>query len=89
MQSNGILSCRNEFRKVLRIQSIGPQSTELTAAQIGIIADIAEKYGSGQVHITACQVMEIPDVAFGQIIADCVDRFKVIYGRLVHDRLLQ
>ncbi len=62
MKSNGILPGRNESRATLRIQSIEPLSAEMTSAQIGVIADIAEKYGSGQVHVTPRQTIEIPDV---------------------------
>jgi dissimilatory sulfite reductase (desulfoviridin) alpha/beta subunit len=40
---------------------------QLTAEQIGIIADIAEKYGSGSVHVTSRQTIEIPDVELSSI----------------------
>ena len=47
--------------------SNAPYSAELTAEQIGIIADIAEKYGSGSVHVTARQTIEIPDIELASI----------------------
>ncbi len=49
-------------KTILRIAAYKPFSSELTAKQLNIIADIAEQYGSGQVHVTARQTVEIPDI---------------------------
>jgi len=62
MGINGILPGRTKGRATLRVRSLEPYSAEFTSAQIGVIADIAEKYGSGQVHVTARQTIEIPDI---------------------------
>jgi dissimilatory sulfite reductase (desulfoviridin) alpha/beta subunit len=57
-----VLPGRTKGKCTLRLASNDPCSAELTAEQIGIIADIAEKYGSGSVHVTSRQTIEIPDV---------------------------
>ncbi len=62
MDENGIIAGRLGARATLRIRSLEPYSSELTAEQIGVIADIAEGYGSGKVHVTPRQTIEIPDV---------------------------
>jgi len=62
MNNYGILQGRTEGKSTLRIASNDPYSAELTAEQLGIIADIAEKFGSGSVHVTPRQTIEIPDV---------------------------
>lgn len=62
MKRNGILPGRSAGKATLRVRSIEPYSAEFTSEQVGVIADIAEKYGSGQVHVTARQTIEIPDV---------------------------
>jgi len=62
MYDSGILQCRTKRKSTLRLASNDPYSSELTAEQIGIIADIAEKYGSGSVHVTPRQTIEIPDI---------------------------
>ncbi len=67
MEDPGILPGRLKERVTLRIQSIEPYSSELTSEQIGVIADIAEKYGSGAVHITPRQTVEIPDLGKAKI----------------------
>lgn len=60
MNYNGIIEGRTKGRIVLRVRSREPYSAEFTADQIGILADVAEKYGSGAVHITPRQTVEIP-----------------------------
>ena len=62
MNNYGVLQGRTEGKCTLRIASNDPYSAELTAEQVGIIADIAEKYGSGFVHVTPRQTIEIPDI---------------------------
>jgi len=62
MGKNGILPGRTEGKATLRVRSLEPHSAEFTSEQIGAIADIAERYGSGQVHVSARQTIEIPDI---------------------------
>ena len=62
MVINGIIEGRTKGRVALRIKSMKPYSAEFTAEQIGVIADIAEQYGSGAVHITPRQTMEVPHI---------------------------
>jgi len=62
MNNCGILPGRTKGKVTLRVASADPFSAELTAEQIGVIADIAETYGSGTVHVTPRQTIEIPDV---------------------------
>ncbi len=62
MDRPGVLPGRIDNRVTLRVISLEPYSSELTAEQIGVIADIAEKYGSGTVHVTPRQTVEIPDL---------------------------
>ncbi|NOZ24999.1 MAG: hypothetical protein GXO94_02770 [Nitrospirae bacterium] len=58
----GVVPGRPEGRAVLRIRALEPYSSEFTSEQIGVIADIAEKYGSGIVHVTPRQTVEVPDI---------------------------
>jgi anaerobic sulfite reductase subunit C len=62
MNDNGIIEGRIKGRIVLRVRSQEPYSAEFTADQIGVLADVAEKYGSGAVHITPRQTVEIPHI---------------------------
>lgn len=62
MNDNGIIEGRTKGRVVLRIRSMEPYSAEFTAEQIGVIADIAEKYGSGAAHVTPRQTVEVPHI---------------------------
>lgn len=62
MDTNGTVAGRVNGRVALRVRSTGPYTAEFTAAQIGVIADIAERFGSGAVHVTPRQTMEIPHV---------------------------
>ncbi len=62
MKRAGIIPGRLKERTTLRVRSLEPYSSELKAEQIGVIADIAEKYGSGVVHVTPRQTIEIPDI---------------------------
>lgn len=62
MNTNGIVSGRSTGRIALRIKSIAPYSAEFTADQLGVLADIAEQYGSGAIHVTPRQTMEIPHI---------------------------
>jgi anaerobic sulfite reductase subunit C len=62
MNENGIIEGRAKGRVVLRVRSMEPYSAEFTAEQIGVIADIAEKYGSGSAHVTPRQTVEIPHI---------------------------
>jgi dissimilatory sulfite reductase (desulfoviridin) alpha/beta subunit len=62
MDNYGILQGRTKGKSTIRVASNDPYSAELTAEQIGSIADIAEKYGSGSVHVTTRQTIEIPDI---------------------------
>jgi dissimilatory sulfite reductase (desulfoviridin) alpha/beta subunit len=73
MADIGILPGRLKERVVLRVRAIEPYSSELTAEQVGIIADIAETYGSGAVHITSRQSIEIPDIEY-KYLGDIKDR---------------
>ena len=59
---NGIIPGRLPERTTLRLRSLEPFSSELTSHQIGVLADIAEAYGSGSIHVTPRQTIEIPDV---------------------------
>jgi anaerobic sulfite reductase subunit C len=67
MDVSGILQGRTKGKSTLRLASKDPYSAEFTAEQIGIIADIAEKYGSGSVHVTPRQTIEIPDIELAYI----------------------
>jgi anaerobic sulfite reductase subunit C len=67
MNEAGILPGRHKDRVTLRVQAIEPYSSELTGDQIGIIADIAETYGSGVVHVTPRQTVEIPDIGVAYV----------------------
>jgi anaerobic sulfite reductase subunit C len=67
MEMNGILPGRTKGKATLRVRSLKPYSAEFTSAQIGVIADIAEKFGSGQAHVTARQTIEIPDIETSSI----------------------
>jgi anaerobic sulfite reductase subunit C len=62
MNDNGIIEGRAKGKVALRIRSMEPYSAEFTAAQIGVLADIAEQYGSGAVHFTPRQTVEIPHI---------------------------
>ncbi|NOX25846.1 MAG: hypothetical protein GXP59_07005 [Deltaproteobacteria bacterium] len=62
MEQNGILPGRTEGKATIRVRSLEPHSAEFTSEQIGTIADIAERYGSGQVHVSARQTIEIADI---------------------------
>ncbi|MFC1769746.1 hypothetical protein ACFLZI_01660 [Nitrospirota bacterium] len=62
MEFNGVIPGRGKGKLTLRITSSEPYSAEFTATQIGVLADIAEEYGSGQVHVTPRQTVEIPHV---------------------------
>lgn len=62
MEIPGIIPAKHQNRVTIRVRAIEPHSAELTANQIGIIADIAEKYSSGAVHVTSRQTIEIPNV---------------------------
>jgi len=68
MEINGIMQGRTDGKAVLRVRSMEPYSAEFTSEQIGVVADVAEKYGSGQVHVTARQTIEIPDVEASNIL---------------------
>lgn len=57
---SGIVGMRSPDRVVLRVRALSPFTAELTSEQIGIIADIAERYGAGFVHVTPRQTVEIP-----------------------------
>jgi len=73
---NGILPGRLRGRVTLRVRSIEPYSSEFTTEQLGVIADIAEKYGSGIVHVTPRQTVEIPDIDGSYV----VDISKLLSG---------
>ncbi len=62
MDDKGIIKGRTQGKVVLRVRSEEPYSAEFTAAQIGVLADIAEHYGSGAVHFTPRQTVEIPHI---------------------------
>lgn len=62
MNDDGIIEGRTKGRVVLRVRSKEPYSAEFTAGQIGVIADIAEKYGAGTAHVTPRQTVEIPHI---------------------------
>lgn len=62
MNDTGIIEDRGTGRIVLRIRSMEPYSAEFTTGQLGIIADIAENYGSGVAHVTPRQTVEIPHI---------------------------
>jgi anaerobic sulfite reductase subunit C len=62
MDENGVIPGRVDGRVTLRVRSLEPYTSEMTAEQIGVIADIAEQYGSGSVHITPRQTVEIPHI---------------------------
>ncbi len=57
-----LIEGRNKNTVVLRIASINPFSAELTSEQLELLADIADRYGSGRAHVTARQTIEIPDI---------------------------
>ncbi len=82
MNDAGILPGRLKERVTLRIQSIEPYSSELTSEQIGVIADIAESYGSGSVHITPRQTIEIPDIEISHLedIKDLLKNYGLYAG---------
>jgi dissimilatory sulfite reductase (desulfoviridin) alpha/beta subunit len=58
----GIIEGNISERVTLRVCAVEPYSTELTGEQVGLLADISEKYGSGHVHVTARQTIEIPNI---------------------------
>jgi dissimilatory sulfite reductase (desulfoviridin) alpha/beta subunit len=62
MKNAGIIPGRFKERVTLRVRALTPYSSELTSEQVGVIADIAERYGSGAVHVTPRQTIEIPDI---------------------------
>jgi anaerobic sulfite reductase subunit C len=62
MDHNGILAGRTEEKITMRIRALHPYSAEFTSDQIDVIAEIAERYGSGVVHVTPRQTVEIPDI---------------------------
>ncbi len=62
MNYKGVIPGRLVERVTLRIRSLESYSSEMTSQQIDVIADIAEKFGSGTVHITPRQTIEIPDI---------------------------
>jgi dissimilatory sulfite reductase (desulfoviridin) alpha/beta subunit len=57
-----LIEGRNKETVVLRVASYRPYSAELTSEQLELLADIAERYGSGRAHVTARQTIEIPDI---------------------------
>lgn len=63
MNEPGVIHDRAEGKVTLRIRSLEPYSAEFTAEQLGILADVAESYGSGSVHVTPRQTIEIPDIS--------------------------
>ncbi len=63
----GILEGRSSEKLILRISALRPLSSEFTSEQLNLIAEIAERYGSGQVHVTPRQAVEVPDVPVGSI----------------------
>ncbi len=67
MKDAGIIPGRLKERITLRLRSLDPYSSEMTAGQLGIIAEIAERYGSGKVHVTPRQTIEIPDIEYSYI----------------------
>ena len=67
MKDAGIIPGRLRERITLRLRSLDPFSSELTAGQIGIIAEIAERYGSGKIHVTPRQTIEVPDIEYSYI----------------------
>ncbi|NOY65485.1 MAG: hypothetical protein GXO97_08860 [Nitrospirae bacterium] len=58
----GIIDGRIPERVTLRVRSLKPYTSELTSEQIGLLAEIAEKYGAGYVHVTPRQTVEIPHI---------------------------
>ncbi len=58
----GIIEGRIPERVTLRVRSLTPYTSEFTSEQIDLLADIAEKYGAGYVHVTPRQTVEIPHV---------------------------
>ncbi len=67
MSGNGIVTGRAKGRVTLRIRSIEPYTSEFTAGQIGVIADIAEQYGSGAAHVTPRQTIEVPHIGIDEL----------------------
>ncbi len=82
MEKPGILLGRSEDKITLRICALEPYSSEITSEQVGIIADIAEKYGSGVAHITPRQTVEIPDVGTSKVdeIEDILSKVGLYLG---------
>ena len=62
MVKEDLIEGRNKETVVLRIASVNPYSAELTSEQLELLAEIAERYGSGRAHVTARQTIEIPDI---------------------------
>jgi|Deesub1362B_J571_1020462.scaffolds.fasta_scaffold00296_23 dissimilatory sulfite reductase (desulfoviridin) alpha/beta subunit len=62
MAEEGVIEGRLRERVVLRVRAREPYCSELTSEQVGLIADIAEKYGAGLVHVSPRQTVEIPHV---------------------------
>ncbi len=62
LEKEPVIKGQRKDKVVLRVAAIKPYSSEFTSEQLNIIADIAERFGSGQVHVTARQTVEIPDV---------------------------
>ncbi len=82
MDDRGILAGRTKERVALRLVSQGPYSAELTADQIGVIADVAEQYGSGHVRITPRQAVEVPHISQKDlpIVTALLARHKLVPG---------
>lgn len=82
MERNGILPGRTKGKATLRVRSLEPYSAEFTSEQIGVLADIAELYGSGQAHVTARQTIEIADVETSSIpeVATRLNRIGLAVG---------
>lgn len=62
MGRNGVLEGLRKDTRTVRVRSLDPYSSEFTAGQIGVLADIAERFGSGRVHVTPRQTVEIPHI---------------------------
>ena len=64
LKKGGFMRQKQKDNFSLRLRVVGGN---LTAVQLAKIAEVAEKYGDGHVHLTSRQSVEIPFIKLGQI----------------------
>ncbi len=64
LKKGGFMRQKQKNRFSLRLRVVGGN---LTAAQVATVAEVAEKYGDGHIHLTSRQSVEIPFIRLDQI----------------------